>query len=213
MSMKSLMLLSLKNPMWLKNVKYLLSAPSKTFWPKDEKKEICIVGRSNVGKSTLINKMTNNKNMAKVSKTPGLTKYLNFFDIDQTYRLVDTPGYGYAKTSKNGNDAFAQMMHEYLYERKNLIAIVLIIDAKVGFTNNDILLLDMVQKANHKTLLVTSKTDQLNQKMKHQLKKQVQECNEHYGFMDVIYYSKFDDSYQKATSAILSIFENESVVQ
>ncbi len=194
--------------MLLKNVKYLLSAPNKTFWPKDDKKEICIVGRSNVGKSTLINKMTNNKNMAKVSKTPGLTKYLNFFDINQTYRLVDTPGYGYAKTSKKGNDDFAKMMSEYLFERKNLLCILLIIDAKVGFTYNDSLLLNLSKQANLPVLLIASKMDQLNQKMKHQLHLQIQEWNQAYGFIEVIQYSKFDDSYKKVVASIETIFTN-----
>ena len=70
--------------MFLKNVKYILSAPSKQYWINDDKKEICIVGRSNVGKSTFINKICNNNSMAKVSSTPGYTKYINFFDVIPT---------------------------------------------------------------------------------------------------------------------------------
>ena len=83
--------------MFLKNVKYILSAPSKQFWVADDRKEICIVGRSNVGKSTFINKICNHNSLSKVSGTPGYTKYINFFDVNNSFYLVDSPGYGYAK--------------------------------------------------------------------------------------------------------------------
>lgn len=161
--------------MFLKNVHYLLSAPDKRFWPTELRKEICLVGRSNVGKSTLINKLTNNKNMAKVSSTPGYTKYLNFFDVDQTYYLVDTPGYGYSRASRATDQSFAKMMHEYIAQRENLICIILIIDAKVGLTKDDLLLIDMVKDANRPLQLVASKADKLNQSMKYKLLKDVHE--------------------------------------
>ncbi len=194
--------------MFLNNVKYILSAPSSKYWPDESKKEICIVGRSNVGKSTLINKMTNNRNMAKVSKTPGLTKYLNFFDVNNSYSLVDTPGYGYAKASRNRDESFANMMHEYIYNRKSLICIYVIIDSKIGFTDDDILLLDMAKDAYRDVVIVTSKYDKLNQKMKHQLKMQVKELNQTYEFKDVIYYSSFDNSYEKVVISILETYKN-----
>ena len=99
--------------MFLKNVKYVTSAPSKEFWLDSDRKEICILGRSNVGKSTFINKITNNNSMAKVSKVPGYTKY-NFFDVNGSFYLVDTPGYGYAKASYKRDESFYKMMDEYL---------------------------------------------------------------------------------------------------
>ena len=75
--------------MFLKNVKYILSAPSKQYWIADDKKEVCIVGRSNVGKSTFINKICNHNSLAKVSSTPGYTKYINFFDVNNSFYLAD----------------------------------------------------------------------------------------------------------------------------
>jgi len=197
--------------MFLNNVRYLLSAPSQEFWPDESKKEICIVGRSNVGKSTLINKMTNNKNMAKVSKTPGLTKYLNFFEVNNGYRLVDTPGYGYAKANKNRDESFANMMQEYIYSRKSLICMAVIIDAKVGFTKDDILLLNLAKDANRNVLIVASKCDKLNQSMKHQLKKQAQEVCDPHIFKDMIYYSCFDSSYEKVVLSLLNIYKESSL--
>lgn len=194
--------------MLLKNVKYLLSCPSKQYWPDNLKKEICIVGRSNVGKSTLINKMTNNKNMAKVSKTPGLTKYLNFFDVDDKFRLVDTPGYGYAKVSVNRDASFEKMMQEYLFDRDCLIGLILIVDSKTGLTVDDISLLKLANKANRDIYIVCSKYDKLNQKMKYQLKLQLKDASDAFYVKDVIYYSSFDESYNQVVELILNLMDN-----
>lgn len=194
--------------MLLKNVKYLLSCPSKQYWPDNLKKEICIVGRSNVGKSTIINKMTNNKNMAKVSKTPGLTKYLNFFDVDDKFRLVDTPGYGYAKVSVNRDASFEKMMQEYLFDRDCLIGLILIVDSKTGLTVDDISLLKLANKANRDIYIVCSKYDKLNQKMKYQLKLQLKDASDAFYVKDVIYYSSFDESYNQVVELILNLMDN-----
>ena len=95
--------------MYLTNVKFILSAPNKDSWPKDDVKEVCFLGKSNVGKSSLLNAITNNKKMAKVSSTPGCTKLINFFDIGGKYRLVDAPGYGYHKNSITSDKMFAKI--------------------------------------------------------------------------------------------------------
>ena len=93
--------------MLLSNVNFILSAPNKKSWPEDDKKEVCFLGKSNVGKSSLLNALTNNKKMAKVSSTPGCTKLINFFDVDGKYRIVDAPGYGYHKNSISSDKLFA----------------------------------------------------------------------------------------------------------
>ena len=194
--------------MILKNVKYILSAPNKKYWLADDKKEICIVGRSNVGKSTFINKITNNKNMAKTSKTPGLTKYLNFFDVDNKFLLVDTPGYGYAKASIQKDESFAKMMDEYLSSRKNLVCVIMIIDSKIGFSNDDLLLLELIKHYHLNLQLICSKFDKTNQSQRHFLKKQIQEvCNEQI-FKNTIYYSSFDKNVDNIIQRILYIYQN-----
>lgn len=197
--------------MLLNNVKYLISAPKKEFWPPEGKKEICIVGRSNVGKSTLINKITNNKNMAKVSKTPGLTKYLNFFDVDNGYRLVDTPGYGYARASVDKDLSFATMMHEYLFERKSLVCVIMIVDGKIGLTNDDLLLTNMVEEAGLPLQIVVSKHDKTNQKMKHQLKLHLKENLDEETFSNIIYYSSLNNSYEQVVVRLLEIYKKSSL--
>lgn len=193
--------------MFLKNVQYLLSAPCKRYWPKEERKEICLVGRSNVGKSTLINKLTNNKNMAKVSSTPGYTKYLNFFDVNHTFYLVDTPGYGYAKASWTRDQSFATMMKEYIEERKNLICVVLIIDAKVGITSDDLLLIEMVKNTNRPIQLIASKADKLNQSMRHKLLMDIQaKVDEEIKNTTILYSSLKNQTVDAVVERILQLY-------
>lgn len=192
---------------YLKNVKYLLSAPSKKYWIADDKKEICIVGRSNVGKSTFINRITNNKNMAKTSKTPGLTKYLNFFSIDNQYSLVDTPGYGYAKASYTRDESFANMMSEYLQKRENLICVIMIIDSKVGLTSDDLLLLDLINLYQRNVQIICSKYDKTNQSMRYKLKKQIQEKCTPEVYENTLYYSSLDKNVDRIVERIIEIYE------
>lgn len=194
--------------MFLKNVKYILSAPSQKYWVESDKKEICIIGRSNVGKSTFINKITNNKNMAKTSKTPGLTKYLNFFSVDDSYLLVDTPGYGYAKASYTRDESFAKMMEEYFQKRENLIYVILIIDSKIGFTKDDLQILQLISYYHIPLQLVCSKYDKTNQSMRHKLKQHIQSVCSTNVFENTIYYSALDKNMDAIVTKILNLYEN-----
>ena len=197
------------NHMFLKNVIYILSAPSKQFWINDDKKEICIVGRSNVGKSTFINKICNQNALAKVSGTPGYTKYINFFDVNSSFYLVDTPGYGYAKASWQRDESFAKMMHEYIYFRTNLICVILLIDAKVGFTNDDILLLNMLHDAKREVLVIASKTDKTNQSMRCKFLKSAKELLMDNEYNNLIMYSSLDNrSLDSVVNKILSLYNS-----
>lgn len=195
--------------MFLKNVKYILSAPSKEFWIDGNRKEICIVGRSNVGKSTFINKICNQNSLAKVSGTPGYTKYINFFDVNQTFYMVDTPGYGYAKASWKRDESFAKMMHEYIYERQNLIGVVMVVDAKVGFTKDDVLLLDMLHEANKNIQIIASKTDKTNQSLRSSFLKNAKTILTLDEWKHLLFYSSLDQvSITKAVERILNIFNS-----
>ena len=175
--------------MFLKNVKYIVSAPSKKFWIASDRKEICIVGRSNVGKSTFINKICNHNALARVSNTPGYTKYINFFDVNNSFYLADTPGYGYAKASWTRDESFANMMQEYIYERENLICVILIVDGKVGFTSDDLLLLDMLRDANRDVLIVASKIDKTNQSIRSAFNKKAKEVLQEKEYNNMLLYS------------------------
>lgn len=159
--------------MLLTNVNFVISAPNKNSWPMDDKKEVCFLGKSNVGKSSLLNAITNNKKMAKVSSTPGCTKLINFFDVNNQYRLVDAPGYGYHKNSIGSDKMFAKMMDEYINERENVELFVLLVDSRHPLSDDDINCFNALIKTGKEIIIVATKADKLNQKMKASYKKNI----------------------------------------
>lgn len=150
----------------LHNVIFVRSAPDKSQWIQDDKKEIVILGRSNVGKSTFINRLANQKQLARASSTPGRTRLLNFFDVNQEYRLVDAPGYGYAGVKKTQGFAFGKMMEEYFTQRNNLIGAVLLLDSRRVPNSDDVMLFRYLVTKNIPFILVATKYDKLNQSQK-----------------------------------------------
>lgn len=141
------------------NVKYLLTTHSLEKMPKDEKKEIVIIGKSNVGKSTFINTLVNQNNLAHVSKKPGKTKAISFFDVDNKFRLVDIPGYGYAKTSKQQQVIFSQMIDSYLIKRKNIAKVVVLIDIRRSIQENDKQIIEFLKHYNIPFVIIGTKKD------------------------------------------------------
>ena len=178
----------------LNNVTFILSAPSKKQWPDDDVKEICFLGKSNVGKSSLLNALTNNKKMARVSSTPGCTKLINFFDVDNKFRLVDAPGYGYHKNSMEADRLFSKMMNEYLKERKNVEAFVLLVDSRHKLSDDDIDCFNMLIEANKEIIVVATKADKLNQKMKNEYKKNIVDVFKDVGDIKIFLTSSLDKS-------------------
>ena len=159
--------------MALINATFVTSAASKDGWPMDELKEVCLVGKSNVGKSSLINALTGQKKLAKTSKTPGCTKLLNFFDINGKYRLVDSPGYGYAATQHKTYYDFENLMSEYIYDRKNLKLVILLVDSRHEPTPLDIEMFELLNSSSVEFAIIATKKDQLNQKAFAQSKKDI----------------------------------------
>jgi len=157
----------------LKNVKFIKSCPNSSNWIEDDKKEIVILGKSNVGKSTFINRLCNNSTMAKVSSTPGRTRLLNFFDVDNRYRLVDAPGYGYAAVNKYHDEEFAKMMDEYFSKRNNLVGAIFLLDSRREISEDDISLFNMLLDHNLPFILVATKCDKLNQSEEYRVNKNI----------------------------------------
>ncbi len=147
----------------LSNVSFVRSAPDKSQWIDDDRKEFVVLGRSNVGKSTFINRLANMKQLAKSSATPGRTRLLNFFDVNGQFRLVDAPGYGYAGVTKTQNLAFGTMMSEYIQQRKNLIGAVLLLDSRRIPNQDDFMIFNYLIKCQIPFILVATKCDKLNQ--------------------------------------------------
>ena len=112
------------------DVTFLTSAPDLPRCPKDKYPEVAFAGRSNAGKSSVLNKITGNRRTAKVSKTPGRTQLLNFFELKNSSRLVDLPGYGYAKAGKSAQAAWQKSVNQYLTLRDNLVGLVLVTDIR-----------------------------------------------------------------------------------
>ncbi len=116
----------------IQSAKFIGSFPKTDDCPKTEFSEFAFIGRSNVGKSSLINLITNRKELAKVSKTPGKTQTINFFLIDESWHLVDLPGYGYARVSKTTREVFSKMIKYYITHREQLLNVFLLIDSTIS---------------------------------------------------------------------------------
>lgn len=130
--------------------------------PKDKKAHIAIAGRSNVGKSSLLNKFAGVKRLAKVSSTPGKTRALNFFLINTKFYLVDLPGYGYAKVSKSISKSWGKLIEDYLTTNKDLIGLVLLLDCRREPNQEDIELLEWLSSRQLPVLVVITKADKLS---------------------------------------------------
>ena len=122
--------------MFLKNVKFIKSSSKSSECPADSRHEFAFIGRSNVGKSSLINSLIQRKGLAKTSKTPGKTQLINHFLIDDIFYLVDLPGFGYSKLSKSESEKIKRISIDYITNRKNLTKLFLLIDIRpVSYTH------------------------------------------------------------------------------
>lgn len=147
--------------MEIKKAEFKISAVKKAQYPDDGRTEVAFVGRSNVGKSTLINTLTNRRKLVKVSSTPGKTRLINFFLINDNIYFVDLPGYGYAKVSKKEKENWGYVMEQYLTERQQLKKIVLLVDSRHKPTKDDIDMYNWIKYYNYEVLVVGTKLDKL----------------------------------------------------
>lgn len=123
--------------MIIKSASFIISNTDPKKCPTDGKPEYAFIGRSNVGKSSLINSLVTRKNLAKTSSTPGKTQLINHFIINEEWYLVDLPGYGYAKKAKTDRKAWAAFIEEYILERENLICLFVLIDSRLPLQKID----------------------------------------------------------------------------
>ena len=125
-----------------KNTRFIKSLPSIKLKEDDKLKEVLFVGRSNVGKSSLLNCLCDNKNLAFVSSKPGHTKLLNFYNVDQKFYLVDAPGYGYSKSNISEINLFSEMMEDYFSNTFNLALVVFLLDSRRKLNEDDLQLIN-----------------------------------------------------------------------
>lgn len=147
--------------MIIRSSDYAISAVREDQYPKDNLPEIALAGRSNVGKSSLINSLLNRKNLARTSSQPGKTQTLNFYIVNDAFYLVDVPGYGYARVSQKQRQSFGEMIQDYLETRANLKGIIILIDARREPTKDDVTMYNYAQYLNLPILLVCTKIDKV----------------------------------------------------
>lgn len=155
---------------------FIISATSKKPFKNSEKlNEYVFLGRSNVGKSSLINCLCNKKLLAKVSSKPGKTITLNYYLIDNSFYLVDVPGYGFAQRSQNMKEEFGESIESYLKNNHQIKMCFLLVDTKVGPTNDDLLMYDYLKYLNMNVTVVATKSDKVGNSLIYRHKKQIME--------------------------------------
>jgi len=148
--------------MIIRKAEFLISAVKKEQYPNTEVPEIAFAGKSNVGKSSMINALVNRRNLAKTSSQPGKTQTLNFYNINDEFNFVDLPGYGYAKVSKAEQAKWADMIDLYLHSRQELKEVILLVDIRHEPGRNDLLMYEWIKNFGFKGYIIATKADKLS---------------------------------------------------
>jgi GTP-binding protein len=148
--------------MIIKKAELVAVAVKKNQYPEDSKKEIAFAGRSNVGKSSLLNLLVNRKNLARVSGSPGKTRTINFYEINDEFRIVDLPGYGYAKVSKSVSENWGEMIEGYLANRQSLLKVVQLVDIRHIPSEQDVQMYEWLKHYGFDGIVVATKSDKIS---------------------------------------------------
>jgi ribosome biogenesis GTP-binding protein ysxC len=175
--------------MIIKSSEFIKSAYHKKDYPSHDFMEIAMVGRSNVGKSSFINKMCNRKSLARVSKEQGKTVSINFYEVNHQFCLVDLPGYGYAKVSQAERASWGKMMETYLGQRENLGAVILLLDIRHKPTKDDMVMFEYILSNGYDPFVVLTKADKLK---KYQIEESVARVKELLALKEVFVFSSKD---------------------
>ena len=161
--------------MKINNPEFVTSAREPEDYPFHEFPEIALAGRSNVGKSALINKITNRKKLAYTSSTPGKTQSINFYRIDSYFYFVDLPGYGFAKVSKKEKEKWGEMIETYLFKRYNLAGVIFLVDSRHEPTEDDLMMYKWLVEMKMPTLIAATKVDKLKRSQRRPQEKLIKE--------------------------------------
>ncbi|WP_130806143.1 ribosome biogenesis GTP-binding protein YihA/YsxC [Senegalia massiliensis] len=148
--------------MIIKKAEIIITAVKPSQYPPEDSPEIALAGRSNVGKSSLINTLINRKNLARTSGQPGKTQTLNFYNINDDFRFVDLPGYGYARVSRKEREKWGDMINRYLTERRSLKEVILLLDIRHSPGEHDKMMYDWIKSIGFKGIIVATKADKLS---------------------------------------------------
>ncbi len=147
--------------MEIKNSNFVISATNPKQYPTDNLPEIVLIGKSNIGKSSFINCLTNRTKLAKTSSSPGKTRLINYYNIDNLFFFVDLPGYGYSKMSKSQEETVANYINEYLTKSKNISLIIFLVDIRHKPTNLDIVMFNWLIKEKKEFIVLANKADKI----------------------------------------------------
>ncbi len=159
--------------MKITSAEIVISAVRRSQYPDNNLPEFMLVGRSNVGKSSFINMITNNKKLARVSNTPGKTRNLNFYLLNNSFYLVDVPGYGFASVSKKEQKKFGLMIEEYLEKRQQLKRTYLLVDSRHKPTQDDMLMYKYLKYYNLPVTVIATKADKISKSKQEKAKKMI----------------------------------------
>jgi len=173
------------------NVNFVKSCPNRKEKPQDVKPEVLVVGKSNVGKSSLINALCAKKRLAFTSSKPGHTRLLNYYDVDKHFYLVDAPGYGYAKGGIDLDRLFAEMMDSYFDKNNELKLVLILLDSRREISNDDQEIIDYVKESGFPYFIIVTKVDKINQKEKAAMNKRIKE--QEFNHECVFYTSSLDN--------------------
>ena len=148
--------------MKIRSSEIVVSAIKREQYPAEGLPEIALVGRSNVGKSSATNALLNRRNFARTSQTPGKTRTINFYKINNEFYFVDLPGYGYAKVSKSEKDKWGVIMERYLQDRQELCAIFLLVDIRHDPTNDDVMMYEWIKHFGYNCVVIATKADKIS---------------------------------------------------
>ena len=148
--------------MKIRSAEITMSAVNKSQYPDEGIPEIALVGRSNVGKSSIVNTLLNRRNFARTSSTPGKTRTINFYLINNEFFFVDLPGYGYAKIAKSEKEKWGKIMERYLADREELCAIFLLVDIRHEPSNDDVMMYEWIKHFGYKCVVIATKSDKIS---------------------------------------------------
>lgn len=209
----------MSTPINFHKAKYTLSAPSIRECPPEEGVEVAFAGRSNAGKSSAINALTNNHKLARVSKTPGRTQLINFFELSATQRLVDLPGYGYAKVSREQKELWQRYLSEYLRERRCLKGLVLLMDIRHPLQEFDTTMINWATESDMAVHILLTKADKLSRGQASSALMAVKKAIKNAGIADLVSIQTFsslkntgvDDLKAKLQSWLAPVEETENL--
>jgi GTP-binding protein len=196
--------------MKIKNVELEIVCGITSKLPETDKVEIAFAGKSNVGKSSLINALVNRKALARTSATPGKTQTINFYNINDEMYLVDLPGYGYAKVSESEKEKWGKLIERYLHTSQQLKAVFLLIDIRHDPSANDKMMYDWIVEMGYQPIIIATKLDKLKRS---QVQKNVKAIKEGLGVLPGTVIIPFSSETKQGRDEIWDLVENNFLVR